>query len=98
MEAAFPCIVVYRTKKSANKSTPRDESACRRFDPLRNGTDTPRWMSTRFPHLLLAASLLFAMIARAPAAADAPRALADFLAAEWDYTMAHAPHLGLQPG
>ena len=42
--------------------------------------------------LLLAASLLFAMTPRAPAAdASAPQALADFLAAEWNYTLEQAP-------
>ena len=40
--------------------------------------------------LLLAVSLLFAMTPRAPAA-DAPKALADFLATEWNYTMEQAP-------
>ena len=46
------------------------------------------------PHsrLLVAVFLLLAMIPRAPAAdATAPRALADFLAAEWNYSLEQAP-------
>ncbi len=48
-------------------------------------------MAADLLRLLFAASLLFAMTARAPAAEDAPEALADFLATEWDYTMEQAP-------
>ncbi len=48
-------------------------------------------MVANLPRLLLAVPLLLAMTAHAPAAGDAPKALADFLATEWDYTMEQAP-------
>ncbi len=68
-----------------------DESASR-FDPFPNGPDTHAIMAATFPRLLLAASLLFAMTARAPAADPAaPKTFADFLATEWDYTLEQAP-------
>ncbi len=48
-------------------------------------------MAALSSRLLVAASLFFfAMTTRAPAA-DAPGAFADFLAAEWNHTMEHAP-------
>ncbi len=49
-------------------------------------------MAALLSRLLLAASLLFAMSASARAADDtAAKTLADFLAAEWNYTMEQAP-------